>query len=48
MMALFQCPISGYSHFYASSENIEKMEDKMFQCPISGYSHFYGMHCKGA
>ncbi len=37
---LFQCPISGYSHFYSGHKHVNHHE-LLFQCPISGYSHFY-------
>ena len=38
---MFQCPISGYSHFYYQYRNIYKGGLNKFQCPISGYSHCY-------
>ena len=43
---MFQCPISGYSHFYYQYRNIYKGGLNKFQCPISGYSHFYILNVK--
>ena len=40
MSRQFQCPISGYSHFYTVWMYLFH-RSKWFQCPISGYSHFY-------
>ena len=39
---MFQCPLSGLSHFY-KEKKIKLFIGGMFQCPLSGLSHFYGL-----
>ncbi len=40
---MFQCPLSGFFHFYGNKTMIRETMTREFQCPLSGFFHFYGL-----
>ena len=41
---MYQCPLTGYLHFYPHEHEYEKKSIIWCQCSLTGYLHFYFFH----